>query len=221
MTLVENAAEFGGIVLGLLLTLGALSFVYRDNALYRLSVHVLVGAAAGYALVIVTKSVIWPVLSLSVNDPLSIDFLLWLIPIGLGVLLLLKLSRRLSRYGTIPMAFMMGVGIAVALVGAITGTLWPLATAPYGDDSPWISLLAGLLTMLALGSFVYVERLSLGTVTVKIPSWFAYVRNAGQALVLVALAALYVAALQTGLVVLSARAAFYVQAIRDMLGIAG
>ena len=46
------------------------------------------------------------------------------ITILLGVLALFKFSPRLSRLGSIPMAILVGVGAAVAIGGAVFGTLF-------------------------------------------------------------------------------------------------
>jgi len=43
----------------------------------------------------------------------------------MGLLLLLKLSPRTARLGIPSMAFLVGVGAAVAIGGAIMGTLFP------------------------------------------------------------------------------------------------
>ncbi len=54
--------------------------------------------------------------------------LLLLIPLVLGLLLLFKSSRRagpLSWFGTLSVAFLLGVGAAVAIAGGLLGTLLP------------------------------------------------------------------------------------------------
>jgi hypothetical protein len=48
---------------------------------------------------------------------------LMLVPLLLGLSLLLKLSSRYSRLGMLPMAYLVGVAAAVAIGGAVFGTL--------------------------------------------------------------------------------------------------
>jgi hypothetical protein len=55
--------------------------------------------------------------------PLAAGNWLMLVPLVLGVILLLKLFPRYSRLGTLPLAFLVGVGAAVAIGGAVFGTL--------------------------------------------------------------------------------------------------
>ena len=52
-----------------------------------------------------------------------------LVGLVLGVLLLMKLSPRTARLGNVTIAFLVGVGAAVAVGGAVMGTLIPQTRA--------------------------------------------------------------------------------------------
>ncbi|HDN81021.1 MAG: hypothetical protein DRI61_05710 [Chloroflexi bacterium] len=118
-----NPDVIGGWV-AFALTLLVFSYLIRDNPLYRLAVHLLVGVAAGYAFVvayntIIMRRLVGPLL----EDPSQNAALL--IPLLLGLLLLSKLLPRLGWFGNISMAFLFGVGAALAIGGGLLGTLWP------------------------------------------------------------------------------------------------
>lgn len=95
-----------------------------DNALFRVVAYTFVGVAAGYVAVVILFQVIIPRLIV----PLLSGQLMVLVPLLLGLLLLFKLSPRLSFIGTWSMAVLVGVGAAVAVGGAIFGTLFGQVT---------------------------------------------------------------------------------------------
>lgn len=122
-----------GAIVGLVLTLMILSYLLGDNPLFRLAMYLFVGVAAGYAVVVAVQNVIIPQLFLPVLamgsqtvDPGQITLLgfSWL----LALLFLLKLQPS-NLIGRFPLALLAGVGAAVAVGGAITGTLLPQAAA--------------------------------------------------------------------------------------------
>jgi hypothetical protein len=109
----------GGI--SFLLTLMVLSYLIGDNPAFRVAVYLFVGVAAGYAAAVVCRQVLYQHLIVSLA---SGNFLM-IIPLVMGLLLLFKISPRTSRLGTPSMAFMVGVGAAVTIGGAVMGTIFP------------------------------------------------------------------------------------------------
>ncbi len=111
------------------LTVIIFSYLLGDNFLYRIGVHLLVGSAAGYSLIVAVESVIipWIKLTLIGGPTANPNFVIGLLPVLIAVLLAFKISPRLSRFGNIGLAFVLGVGGSVAIWGAVTGTLLPLA----------------------------------------------------------------------------------------------
>jgi len=107
------------LIVSFLVTLLIFSYIFGDNPLFRLASYAFVGVAAGYAAVVVVEQVLLPKLIL----PLAQGNWLLLVPLALGVILLLKLVPRYSRLGSLPMAFLVGVAAAVAIGGAVFGTL--------------------------------------------------------------------------------------------------
>jgi len=83
-----------------------------------------VGVSAGYMFVLVFFQVLIPRLILPLQTYGFGELLLFVIPPLLGgALLLTKISPRLASLGTLPMAYLVGVGAAVAVGGAVFGTI--------------------------------------------------------------------------------------------------
>ncbi|MHB8932919.1 MAG: hypothetical protein ACYC6H_05560 [Bellilinea sp.] len=129
------------------ITLFVLSYFLGDNELFRLAIMIFIGVSAGYAAVMIIYQIllprlITPLLTSSFNENI------WLfIPAVLGILLLFKLSTKLSVLGNPAMALLTGVGAAVAISGAVTGTL-------FGQVNGAISTfdLSGLTTASSIGT---------------------------------------------------------------------
>lgn len=142
-------ADLIGLVAGTVLSLLVLSYILGDNPLYRLALHLLVGATVGYGVAVTTVTVFQIVLpSLRSQSP---DRFRVLIPLILGLLLLLKGFPRWSAWGNGSTALLVGVGAAVAVGGALVGTIIP-QTAAVGSLSGWLrggsaGLINGLIGM--------------------------------------------------------------------------
>lgn len=133
-----SVTDLVGGMLGLTLTLSIFSFLLKDNALFRIAVHLFIGVIAGYSVVVAWFNVIWPRLLKPIIEH-SVDLsenLLLLVPLVMSGFLLTKLSRRLSRFGSPVMAFLIGVGVAAAVGGAILGTLYPQVQASINVNEP-------------------------------------------------------------------------------------
>lgn len=112
-------------IVGFLLTVMVISYLAGDNPLFRLATYLFVGVTAGFVTLTVFLQVLWPRLVLPLLNGSIQERLLTLVPLVLSLLLLLKISPRLARYGNIPMAYLVGVGAAVTIGGAILGTIFP------------------------------------------------------------------------------------------------
>jgi hypothetical protein len=149
-----------GVWIGALLTLGILSFLYKDNPVYKFCEHLFVGVSAGYWVVLTFWSVVMP----NLFDPMlagirhhSVEGWLLLIPLVLGVMLFSRFFPHgdwLSRW---PIALILGVYPALRITGfaqgdfveQLHGTILPFWSTP----SFWIALnnvilVVGLVTTL-------------------------------------------------------------------------
>ena len=139
--------ESAGLVVGAVLTLLIFSYLLGDNPLYRLALHLFIGALVGYSLGIVLRDILLgTVLAQLLTNPLAVVF-----PLVLGILLLFKGFPRQAYVGNFSVAYLVGVGTAVALSGALVGTLVPQigatgrALSPASLQSSRTGLLDGLL----------------------------------------------------------------------------
>lgn len=125
-----------GMFVGTVFTLLVFSYIIGDNFLFRLVIHVFIGVAAGFATVVVWYNVIWPQLFLPLFELESAKLISLIIPLLLSLLLFAKLSPRLTEFGSPVLAFLVGVGAAVALGGAVFGTLFPQISASINMFDP-------------------------------------------------------------------------------------
>jgi hypothetical protein len=200
-----------GLWAGFVFTLMVFSYLLGDNFLYRLAIYVFTGLSAGYITLVTVESVILPWLNgtlLASGSDIGTRAL-GLVPFILGLLLLFKASPRLGRLGNIAIAFVIAVGTAVALAGAISGTLIPLARAT--SSTVALDPLNGFLIFIGVAStlayFQYLARrkangqIQRGVVTRTI----GFV---GQGFIVITLGALYAGAILTSLTIFSERIAF-------------
>lgn len=102
-----------------LLTLLILSFIFGDNPLFRIAAYLFVGVSAGYAAVLIIYQIMWP----RVVVPIVSGEWVTAIPLALGLLLTFRLVPSASRMGNLSMAYLAGTAAAVAIGGAMIGTL--------------------------------------------------------------------------------------------------
>ena len=125
-----------GVVVGALFTLLVFSYIFGDNFLFRFTIHLFIGVSAGFAGAVAVRNVIIPqlispILRLVLGAGQPGDGLA-LIPLVLSLMLLAKLSQRMSQLGSVAMAFLVGIGAAAAVGGAVVGTLFPQSSAAMG-----------------------------------------------------------------------------------------
>lgn len=111
-------------IIGVVLTFLILSYMLWDNPLYRLALHLFVGALIGYSFGIVLRDVLYEMMLTKLpGDPLLV------IPLVLGILLFFKGFPRQAYIGNFSIAYLIGVGTAVALSGALLGSIVPQVEA--------------------------------------------------------------------------------------------
>jgi hypothetical protein len=128
-----------GTIIAALLTFMVWSYLLGDNPAFRIAEHLFVGIAVGYAIVVAWFNVVQPALfgAVAPQSPA-----LAAAPLVLCLLLMAKVRPAWSGVGNIAVAFLVGVGAALAVGGALFGTLGPqvaataslsLDPADYGD----------------------------------------------------------------------------------------
>ena len=151
--------DAGTLVAGIL-TLAILSFLYRDNPVYKMAEYLLIGVSIGYVLVITWTNTLVSLLF----EPLWTDTNLWLlIPFVLGLLMWARFHRKTSWLSRIPIGFMIGSGAGVAIPAMLYGrtlkqmsaTIVPLVDSSGVPDLSGLVVIVGLLTTL---SYFYFSR---------------------------------------------------------------
>lgn len=99
---------------------------------YRVAVYVFVGVALGYGAVIAWHSVLSPRLLLQLQD----GKWWYLVPLVFCLLLLSRVRRSWRGLGNITIAFLFGVGAALAVGGGLVGTLIPQTLATFVSLNP-------------------------------------------------------------------------------------
>lgn len=130
---INQLADPIGAIIGFVLTIMVLSYIIGDNVLFRLAISIFIGAASGYAAVLILYNVLWhqvlvPVYQIITTGRLDgvLTYATRVVPaVILGIWMLTKVSPRLARWGTPVLAFLTGVGAATVVAGAVRGTIFP------------------------------------------------------------------------------------------------
>lgn len=120
-----NLAEIIWGSVGLLLTVMVLSYLIGDNVFFRFAVHVFIGLTAGYLVVLIVNQILVPLLITPMIAGSGIERLWLAIPMVLITLLVLGQFQRFGGISSLPLAFLAGLTAAVAVGGAVFGTLIP------------------------------------------------------------------------------------------------
>ncbi len=241
-----SIADLISSLLASILTLMVLSYLVGDNPLFRFAMHLLVGAAAGYAGAIAIHNVLKP----GLVDPIATAGLEGLLnpsalatvilPWILVLTLLLKISPATSRFGTPAMALLVGVGAAVVVGGAISGTLLPLSLdsmqslnpAGVGSSGATLERLLELVivllgTLSALFYFRFSSRAS-GQETplanlagLSIPGPLSLLRSVGSGFIAITFGVMYAGAVAASLIILAERVQFLRDTLSNLLGVSG
>lgn len=146
-----------GVWVAVVLTLFVFSYLLGDNVLYRLAEHMFVGVAVGYAVVVAFHTVLASKLLMPIVEALGDGdwgrLALLLISLVLGLLLLTKPFKALSWLGSLSVAVLLGVGAALAIGGALLGTLIPQVNATadvmhyVASYGPRLGLFSGIVVL--------------------------------------------------------------------------
>ena len=128
-----------GVWVGAILTLLVFSYLLRDSPLFRIAQAIFVGVAVGYAVTVAVRSVLIPLLFEPMFTTLFVQGdvpWLYLFPLVLGLLLFAKFRAGWASLGNPSIAFLFGVGSALAIGGALSGALMPQLNASVVSLAP-------------------------------------------------------------------------------------
>lgn len=209
--------QFTALLIGFTLTLFVYSYLVGDNPLYRAATHLLVGVSAAYAAVVVLQQVIIPIYQQIRQDPGNPETLRWFIPIFFALLLVLKPLRRTGWLGNISLALLIGIGAAVALTGALSGTLWPQITISY-PAAPLRAVLVAIFTICTLLTFQFTGRLN-DTGKWLLPAWQRGLVAVGRVVLMITFGSLFASVLNTSLVLLADRLNYFLSQFQQILSV--
>jgi len=227
-----DVLAFASGIVALVLTLALLSYLVADNPFYRIAAHLFIGLTSGYAVVLAWQAVIWPSLINLVNvgrtgsvATILASALVALVASVGGVLLLLKTVHVAPKLGGLVVALMLGVGAAVAVGGAITGTLIPQTSATFisllpqdQGDKFWEVVIEGLFTIIGtlvtLGFFWYGGKAEPGNPVERTPI-VRPIAAVGQVFIAITFGVLYAGALAASVAIFAER----LTAIKGYLGL--
>ncbi len=149
-----------GTVVAAILTLAVLTFLYRDNPIYKCAEYLLVGVSVGYVLVITWTNSIMALLVVPLSGPGTVHLL---IPLALGLLMFARFHPRTSYLSRLPLALLIGSGAGVAIpamlgprvMRQVSDSVIPLFTASGGFDISGLVILIGLFCTL---TYFYFSR---------------------------------------------------------------
>lgn len=155
-----NLSQLAWSVIGFLLTVMVLSYLIGDNLFFRLAAYLFIGLTAGYLVVLLVNRVLLPHLFLPLISGSGIERLWLLIPITLVLLLIIGQIPRLALASRIPLAYLAGLSTAIAIGGAVFGTLIPQANAVINAFDPvviyqapeqvWLRILDAVVMLLGV-----------------------------------------------------------------------
>lgn len=223
-----QVAEIAGMVVGAVLTLLVFSYLFGDLPLlrpllqftYRLVLHLFIGALVGYSFGIAVRDVSAKVLGQLAEKDYSV-----VVPLIFGILLLIKGFPRYAYIGNFSIAYLVGVGTAVALGGALLGTLVPQIGAAGRAFSPdslgLLSLARGLLilfgTICTLMAFNFAltaqERQGLAGALTQLGRALAWV---GRVFLIFALGVAFAGALTASLSIFIGRVQYLLKVIEEI-----
>jgi hypothetical protein len=167
--------DAGTIIAGLL-TLAILTFLYRDNPIYKVAEYLLLGVSIGYTLVVAWNNTLMDTLF----KPLfgGADWSL-IVPLILGLMMFGRFSRQTSGWVKFPIAVLIGSGAGVAIPAMLdqrtlkqmSATISPLVTAGGWPDITAIVVIVGVISTLTYFYFSREHKGAIGSVA-KVGTWF-------------------------------------------------
>ena len=134
-------------------TIAIFSFLYRDNPLYRLTEHILIGLSVGYSIVLVWNSVLVPKLL----SRLFVQGDLWsVIPFVLSLLVLARVKRSLTFLSKPVLALVIGAGAGISvptlldarIIKQMSASIQPFAAPQSGDMITAVISLVAVITVI-------------------------------------------------------------------------
>jgi hypothetical protein len=229
-----NLSELAWSAIGFLLTVMVLSYLIGDNLFFRLAAYLFIGLTAGYLTVLFVNRVLIPHLVLPLISGTGTERFWLLVPIVLVLLLFIGQIPRLSVASQIPLAYLTGLTAAIAIGGAVFGTLIPQAKAVIGafdpeivyqaPDQVWLRILDAVVMLLGvvgtLSYFHFGRKLKPGKADdgMKRPLALQHLSKIGEVFMGITLGAVFAGVFSTALLALIDRLIAIGEMVTQLLG---
>ncbi len=160
--------QWGDLVwtgVGFILSLFILSYIFGDNPLFRFALYLFIGVSAGLIAVVIIYHVLIPRMVMPlISSETVLQKAILLIPLIMSGLLIFKLSPKYSKVGSLPMAYLVGIGAAILIGGAVFGSIIPqtdstiqaFGITPRGGLSPVTQLISAIILLIGtISSLVF------------------------------------------------------------------
>ena len=214
------------LLAGLVLSLMVFSYLLGDTLLFGIAMYTMVGASAGFAVLVLLDKVIIPMAINPLSSFAQTSAILALVPLFLSILLIWLLFRKNRRASGVPLGFLGGIVAAALIIGLTRGTLAPQLVSIVDAFDPskmtsaglpnWTGIfeafmmLAGVLAVL----FVFHHRRINKQQDTYSHSWLDGLSGFGQVFVGITFGALFVGLFSTSLVALIAYVQYLVDFVR-------
>jgi len=226
--------EIFWIVVSFLLTVMVLSYLLGDNIFFRFSAHLFIGLTSGYVVLLIINEILLPYLLTPFLGGTWIERL-WLgIPILLILLLVVSQIKKFTWIGSLPLAYLAGIAAAVAVSGAVFGTLVPQSRAIVDSFDPtnldlrgsrsWLTIIDAVVMLVGtIGtlSFFYFGRKKKPETDAdrkKRPMIFEGLSKVGQVFIGITLGAVFAGVFSSALLALIDRILVIGQFITNLMG---
>lgn len=229
-----NMPEMIWGMVGLLLTVMILSYLIGDNLFFRLATSLFVGVTAGFLTLLIINQIVWPFLLQPLITGSWIARLWVVVPLGLAVLLVISQFPRFSGAGRVPLAFLAGLTAAIAIGGAVFGTIIPQMRAVVAvfDPLSWyqvpgqtwlrvmdaVVMLIGVVATLSYFHFGRGRQQADDEGNTARPRVFEAMAKVGEVFIGVALGAIFAGIFSTALLAMIDRILFISQFVTQLLG---
>lgn len=165
-----NFATILGLWVAATLTIAILSFLYKDNPLYKFAEHLYVGVSAAYWVIFSAKFTMeqqlinefasnWQAYVATGSSTAFWEAWILVIPTILGFMMLTRwFGPKVGWLSRWPIAFTIGLGTGLAITGSIQGVLLPQVQAtfvPFWGPDLWVVVGNILLFVGVISSIIY------------------------------------------------------------------
>jgi hypothetical protein len=195
-----------GTLAGFILTLLIFSYLLGDNWFYRLAVYTFVGVSAAFTTIVTFEGVIVPIIAALADGEATPQDLLGAVVLFTATIFVLPMLIRRIPGANIPLAFLIAVGAAVSILGALVGTVFTIMSSTVdltlSGGLNGVLLFVGVVTSLLYFQYIARRRADGTPERGRISN---FVEEIGLVFITVTLGALYGTAILTSLTILTTR----------------